>query len=128
MKDVLEIKDNIILVNDYVKRIDILREDIEMLAIKLRNNDQNGKASLLAYITGKDIQQRLDMIVDYEQLIYQKLEEITCEIDWWYKLKEGAEHTALLVKTWYLSFKAIFNLWTFNLANQQIIDRRMKEW
>ncbi len=27
MKDVLEIKDNIILVNDYVKRIDILRED-----------------------------------------------------------------------------------------------------
>ena len=82
MKDVLEIKDNIILVNDYVKRIDILREDIEMLAIKLRNNDQKGKASLLAYITGKDIQQRLDMIVDYEQLIYQKLEEITCEIDW----------------------------------------------
>ena len=28
----------------------------------------------------------------------------------------------------YLSFKAIFNLWTFNLANQQITtDRRMKE-
>ncbi len=82
MKDVLEIKDNIILVNDYVKRIDILREDIEILAIKLRNNDQKGKASVLAYIYGRDIQQRLDMIVDYEQLIYQKLEEITSEIDW----------------------------------------------
>ena len=82
MKDVLEIKDNIILVNDYVKRIDILREDIENLAIKLRDNDQKGKASALAYIFARDIQQRLDMIVDYEQLIYQKLEEITSEVDW----------------------------------------------
>lgn len=82
MKDVLEIKDNIILVNDYVKRIDILREDIEILAIKLRNNDQNGKALELAYIFGRDIQQRTDMIFDYEQLIYQKLEEITSEVDW----------------------------------------------
>ena len=81
MKDVLEIKDNITLVNDYVKRIDILREDIENLAIKLRDNDQNGKASVLAYIFGRDIQQRLDMIVDYEQLIYQKLEEITSEVE-----------------------------------------------
>ena len=83
MKDVLEIKDNITLVNDYVKRIDILREDIEILAIKLRDNDQNGKASVLAYRAGKEIQQRLDMIVDYEDLIYQKLEEITSEVEKW---------------------------------------------
>ena len=82
MKDVLEIKDNITLVNDYVKRIDILREDIENLAIKLRDNDQNGKASVLAYRVGKEIQERIDMIVDYEQLINQKLEEITSEVDW----------------------------------------------
>ena len=81
MKDVLEIKDNIILVNDYVKRIDILREDIENLAIKLRNNDQNGKASVLACRAGKEIQERIDMIFDYEQLIYQKLEEITSEVE-----------------------------------------------
>ena len=83
MKDVLEIKDNLTLVSDYMKRIDILREDIEGMAIKLRNNDQNGKASVLAYTFGRDIQQRLDMIVDYEQLIYQKLEEITSEVEQW---------------------------------------------
>lgn len=83
MKDVLEIKDNITLVNDYVKRIDILREDIEMLAVELRNDDQNGKASALAYTFGRDIQQRLDMIVDYEGLIIQKLEEITSEVEQW---------------------------------------------
>ena len=81
MKDVLEIKDNVTLVNDYVKRIDILRDDIEILAIKLRNNDKNGKASVLAYTVGRDIQERLDMIVDYELLIYQKLKEITSEVE-----------------------------------------------
>lgn len=81
MKDVLEIKDNLTLISDYMKRIDILREDIEDMAIKLRNNDQNGTASALAYTFGRDIQQRLDMIVDYEQLIYQKLEEITSEVE-----------------------------------------------
>lgn len=81
MKDVLEIKDNLTLISDYMKRIDILREDIENLAIKLRDNDQNGKASVLAYIAGKEIQERIDMIVDYEQLIYQKLEEITSEVE-----------------------------------------------
>lgn len=81
MKGVLEIKDNLYIIRDYIKKIDILREDIEILAIKLRNEDQNGKDGTLTYIFGRDIQQRLDMIEDYEQLIYQKLEEITSKVE-----------------------------------------------